>query len=66
MTVVQRPVKARVMVRFHPWEPVLKRGKDMKDFFTWYLVASIIGVWSLVAYAFYRISRMSEWLAQRK
>lgn len=31
----------------------------MKEFFTWYLIASIIGVWSILAYGFYRMSKMA-------
>ena len=32
----------------------------MKEFFQWYMVASIVGAWVLIAYAFYRLSHMSE------
>jgi len=30
----------------------------MKEFFVWYLIASIIGVWSILAYGFYRMSKI--------
>ncbi len=32
----------------------------MKEFFQWYMVASIVGAWALMAYAFYRLSRIAE------
>lgn len=34
----------------------------MKEFFQWYMVASIVGAWVLIAYAFYKLklSQMSE------
>lgn len=32
----------------------------MKEFFTWYMVASIIGSWIVLGYAFHLISKISD------
>lgn len=35
----------------------------MKEFFAWYMIASIIGVWSILAYGFYRMSKMAGYVS---